>query len=66
MFSLIKYYKEKKLLIINENYLNDLQTHIDYKYSCYTKLETYNTKKDKDLFNYLCKNTDIPILKFNI
>jgi len=66
LFSLIKYYKENKLLIINENYLNDLQTHIDYKYNCYTKLETYNTKKDKDLFNYLCQNTDIPILKFNI
>jgi hypothetical protein len=66
IYDLIEDYNNKKLLIINDNYLNDFKKHILYKYNCFSKMNTYNTPKDKILFNYLCKNIDIPILKFNI
>ena len=63
LFFLIEKNKKNKLLIINNNYFNNLKTHITYNHSCFSKINTYNTKKDKQLFNYLCK-TKIPILKF--
>ena len=66
LYYLIEDYKKKKLLIINENYFNDLKKHVDNNYTCFSKLDTYNSSKDKILFNYLCKNIDIPIMKFNI
>ena len=63
LYYLVKNYKDKKLLVINDNYFNNLKTQITYNHSCFSKINTYNTQKDKQLFNYLCKS-DIPIVKF--
>ena len=65
LFYLIKKYKKNNLLIINDNYFNNLKTQITYNHSCFSKINTYNTQKDKKLFDYLCKS-DIPIVKFKI
>ena len=66
LYYLIKEYKEKKLLTVDDIYFNDLSKHVLYNYTCFSKINTYNSPKDKILFNYLCKNIDIPIIKFNI
>ena len=65
LYYLVKKYKDRKLLVINDNYFSNLKTQITYNHTCFSKINTYNTYKDKKLFNYLC-NFDIPILKFNI